>query len=323
MSDQPRSASRSPSGSEQGSFFPSADDERSPLAVAEDLVALTEASLDMLAVLDEQGTPLMVSPASRRLFGFDPEEFVGANPLAHVHPDDRESAREQLRHLIAGEPVRHVYRMVHRDGHAVWVESAGQPTSDRRRFVVVTREVSDQVEHQRWLTRIALRDPLTGLHNRRSAMDTIGAAVSRAERADTHLALLFIDLDDFKAVNDRHGHAYGDAVLRSVAHRLSRAVRRGDLVARIGGDEFIVLMENLPEPAEKALDAVVDKLRERLAQPHAEGGIEASVPASIGAAHWRTGMAPTELIHAADHAMYQAKRRVVFVDSAEAVGPRH
>ncbi|GAB3600803.1 diguanylate cyclase [Angustibacter peucedani] len=157
------------------------------------------------------------------------------------------------------------------------------------------------------LTRAATRDPLTGLPNRRLLDEALGRAFARRARGETEPAVLFVDVDEFKTVNDTHGHGAGDQLLRDVAQRLLGAVRAVDLVARVGGDEFVVLLE-LPD--ERApLDPVLDRVTAALAQPYDVRGASVPVSSSVGSARaQRPFDTPGDLLRRADEAMYGAKR---------------
>ncbi|HEX7047417.1 MAG TPA: GGDEF domain-containing protein [Gammaproteobacteria bacterium] len=154
--------------------------------------------------------------------------------------------------------------------------------------------------------RIALHDVLTGLPNRRLFMEKLSQAMARDTRFEKHAAVLFLDLDDFKNVNDRYGHAAGDQVLQVVAERLSDCVRETDTVARFGGDEFVVLLEDLASPAD--VDIALARINETLPVPIVYNGDRLNVSASIGMAlHPRDGDTPEALLQAADEAMYRVK----------------
>lgn len=273
----------------------------------DDIRALVNASLDMLTLLDDHGMPIFVSSASTWLTGYEPDELVGRSGLLLVHPDDRAATQACLERLLVGESVRKSYRILHKAGHAIWVESLGRPTAAGDRHVIVTRDISVQMRREEQLRFDALHDSLTGLANRQFAVEEITAAVARAQRSGRAVALLFIDIDRFKSVNDTLGHSCGDEVLKAVALRLRGAVRRGDLVARLGGDEFIVLMENLPRRPKHAMAAASAKLRAILAEPHTVNGMAVTASGSVGAALWEDGQDADELLRAADRMMYLAK----------------
>jgi len=172
------------------------------------------------------------------------------------------------------------------------------------------------------LDHLASHDSLTGLPNRRVFMDRLELALARARRGGEPIALLFVDLDRFKEVNDHAGHAAGDALLRTVAQRMRGAVREADTVARMGGDEFLVLLDGAADSI--AAGQVAQKLLDGLAQPVPYGGESLTIEASIGVSLCpRDGTTAGEIIAAADRAMYRAKaegrNRYCFAGSGDAV----
>ena len=174
--------------------------------------------------------------------------------------------------------------------------------------VLVLRDVSDRRELERDLRRLAYTDPLTGLPNRVLFYDRLDNALRGARRHGTPLAVLFLDLDRFKIINDSLGHGIGDQMLASVAHRLRDCVRAEDTIARLGGDEFAVLLPEISHPRDTRL--VADKLLAALATPQLINGHELTVDASIGVALFpEDGTEVRGLMGCADAAMYRAKSR--------------
>ena len=154
---------------------------------------------------------------------------------------------------------------------------------------------------------IALHDPLTGLPNRQLLVDRIESAAQRARRSETSAAILFVDLDDFKQVNDAHGHDVGDELLVAIARRLSTLIRPSDTLARISGDEFVFLCEDLDNPDD--VDVITNRIADALAVPFDSSGSEIMITASIGVAYAGPGKRiSTQLVSEADKAMYEAKR---------------
>jgi diguanylate cyclase (GGDEF)-like protein len=181
-----------------------------------------------------------------------------------------------------------------------------------KRFDAELRSLHDQLAH------LALHDPLTGLANRALLVDHLDRALGRLERRRLGLAVVFVDLDGFKVVNDLGGHACGDKVLATVAGRLTQCVRPADLLARLGGDEFVAVLEDLPDPAEEAC-RLAERLRTVASEPVSVRGRLVRITVSVGAAVVRRGGHSTdELLGRADAAMYEAKRAgrdcVVVVD---------
>jgi diguanylate cyclase (GGDEF)-like protein len=188
---------------------------------------------------------------------------------------------------------------------------AAHPVAPRRRrgatFVGVVQDVTERKRLESELTRQALHDPLTGLANRALFQDRVARALGRAARQPAAAAVLYLDLDDFKRVNDTLGHAAGDALLAAVADRLLNATRGCDTVARLGGDEFAVLLDHVADPGDAL--TVVDRVLAALARPVAVGAAHLVPRASVGVAHAAPGMSADDLVRDADVAMYHAKRR--------------
>jgi diguanylate cyclase (GGDEF)-like protein len=177
--------------------------------------------------------------------------------------------------------------------------------------VVLARDVSERVRYQRRIEELAYQDPVTDLPNRRSFELLGDRALALAARQNWTVALLFIDLDRFKQVNDRHGHAAGDRVLLRVAERLQQEVRRGDLLARFGGDEFVLLLQDSSvEGAEAAVDRVRELLRRPFSVERSGTGVTVEIAGSIGYALYpRDGSELAQLVARADEAMYRSKSR--------------
>jgi diguanylate cyclase (GGDEF)-like protein len=185
------------------------------------------------------------------------------------------------------------------DGAPAWFAVSAQNITERRRAEQDLRELAAAMSER------AVRDPLTELANRSLLLERLRASLSRDARAHGGTGLLFLDLDGFKEVNDRHGHDIGDAVLRTVARRLVSVVRPSDTVARLGGDEFVVLVE---ASAASDLEPVVERVRAVLGAPFDELPGDTTVGASIGTAWVGEGdSTPEELLRAADAAMYRDK----------------
>jgi diguanylate cyclase (GGDEF)-like protein/PAS domain S-box-containing protein len=215
---------------------------------------------------------------------------------------------------IAGEEVDEVVVSFRRaDGSLAWLECEAGPLGDPDAgapagAVVTFHDVTYRIERERRFQHEADHDHLTGLANRRLLERTLDATIARAQHNARGVAVLMIDLDGFKAINDRHGHAVGDAVLREIASRLRQSLRERDLVARYGGDEFVLVIADLSRPEEVA-GAFAERLVEVLGEPVMVDGLEVGVLASIGTAcHPADGRYAGSLLTAADRAMYRAKQ---------------
>lgn len=254
-----------------------------------------------------------VSPRMEELLGYAPEEWYASPQLWHrlLHEADREQATaEHEAHRASGSPeaLTLTYRMRHRDGSVVWIrdqctfqyDDEGAPYQ-RGVLVDVTRE--KQLEQE--LERLAFHDPLTQLANLR--LFRLRTEDRLLRRHPVAGAMLFIDLDDFKPVNDRHGHAVGDRLLAEAARRVRASLRDADTAGRLGGDEFAVLLDEVAD-RDQAL-AVAERIRLRLTEPYdlgTEGG-PVRIGASIGVAMLSDGQDCDRVLRAADLAMYAVK----------------
>jgi diguanylate cyclase (GGDEF)-like protein/PAS domain S-box-containing protein len=280
------------------------------LAASEDRFrALVEASSDVVAVLDRHATIMFLTPSVERVLGFRPDDYENRALWDLVHPDDVAAARDALDRAVAARDVVVVEWRVRRAG-GDWAtcESAVRSLLDVPAvggIVVNTRDVTERKALEEQLIRRALHDTLTGLANSTLLRDRVELAIARSRRSLQGSALLLVDLDDFKAVNDGLGHAAGDQVLMTVARRLVQAVRPGDTVARLGGDEFAVLLDGTVDSTSP--EVVAQRIQELLRQPMLVDGHELFAPASIGLAK-STGVDEAEqLLRNADAAMYIAK----------------
>lgn len=259
-----------------------------------------------------------ISPQIEALLGFSAEEWTADPNLwySRIHPEDRLAAladEERLARSPEGERSTDHYRMVHKDGRIIWVRddatvlhpANGEPTLFRGVLIDATREKLLEGE----LERQAFHDPLTGLANRVLLKERVEHCLARSMRQE-HLtaAVLFIDLDDFKAVNDSLGHAFGDELIVSVASRIEGCIRAGDTAARLGGDEFAILLEDMDEPedARKAAHRIKEAIE---SSPLTLQGRCVVATASIGIAIARPDDTSETLLRNADLAMYKAKAR--------------
>jgi diguanylate cyclase (GGDEF)-like protein/PAS domain S-box-containing protein len=263
---------------------------------------LFEMTSDLLATISLDGRFTLLNPAWEAALGWTLEELE-ANPIQElIHPED---AEQTLALLLAGnqraahlENFTNRYR--HRDGSWRWLLWSARCDGDV--WYAAAKDVTDRM----WLERQALRDPLTHLPNRLLLMDRTRQALSRVQRSGGVVALLFIDLDRFKAVNDNFGHDVGDRLLIAVADRLAEMMRDSDTVARLGGDEFVILGEDMK--SEDEAFALAERVVQTLEKPFCVGPIEVSMPASVGVSVTSDPEAdPEGMLREADVAMYRAK----------------
>jgi diguanylate cyclase (GGDEF)-like protein/PAS domain S-box-containing protein len=248
--------------------------------------------------------------------GLDPAEadWPLAAALERVHPRDRGRVRAMLAQCRRGDrsQARVEYRMRRRDGSYAWIEDHAQVSrrghdGKPSQVVGVSADITARKEAEIRLAHLALHDPLTGLPNRRALAEALERALARAQRTGMPLAVLALDLDGFKAINDRHGHPAGDATLLEVAARLRRTIRRSDLVARLGGDEFAVIAGELSGPT--PVSRLARRIGAALAAPIELRDAVAEIAVSIGVAFYPgDGETSEELLSRADAALYAAKR---------------
>lgn len=264
-----------------------------------------------LTLIISDGVVTYQSPSAARPLGYGPHDLLGQAYLELIHPDDRRRAIDFVQELLTepGSSGLLQCRLRGADGDHVPVESSCRNLLDDPTvagFVVTARDVSEREQLQAQLTHRAFHDDLTGLANRALLLDRLEHTGLRVGRNGHRYAVLYVDLDGFKPINDTYGHVVGDAVLREIAQRLLLATRRSDTVARLGGDEFAVLIEEQHE----AVDAgrVAGRILEHLRRPLTVDGLSMQVTASIGIAYDEDGEAPADVLRDADIAMYLAKR---------------
>ena len=273
--------------------------------------ALVRHSTDLITVIGPDRSILYASPAIAALVGVSPDEALGTDAVDHVHPADRIPVSEAMALAMLSPgvhgPVR--YRLVSVDGSVRWVEATMTNLLDDLDVggvVANCRDVTAQEEAAEALRQRAFHDPLTGLATRDVLLDRLAIALIASHGSGGTVALLFVDLDRFKQVNDRYGHAAGDALLVEVSKAIADAVRPGDMVARHGGDEFVVLLEAVRGVREAR--AVAERVRAALRRPFVVGaGIVIEPGASVGLAVADGSSSAEAMLRDADAALYRAK----------------
>ena len=287
--------------------------ERADLLGEARLSALVRHAADGVLLLDAEGTVRWASPSVHGIGGATPEALVGT-PFRKLAdgPDQAALAAALSRSRSSPRtPVRTEWTASSRPGvRGTRVESAMTNLLDDpavRGFVVNVRDVTERAALEEQLTHQAFHDPLTGLANRSLFRDRVEQALARAHRSGRLVAVVFVDLDDFKTVNDGLGHGAGDALLGQVAQRIRAVVRDCDTAARLGGDEFAVLAEDLADDA--AAVRLAERVLEAFREPFVVEGLEVPATASVGVATSRDGGSRESLLRNADTAMYAAKAR--------------
>lgn len=278
---------------------------------------LADHSHDVIARIRANGERVYVSPSATEMFGRTPAEMLGSR-WDIVHPDDVAQQRQAMADVLAtGETRTDIYRVRHKDGHHVWIEAVARciPADDgsgQPDLMLTARNISRRVaaeqalaESRRELERLSRVDALTDLANRRQFEERFALALKRLQRHGMPVALMCLDIDHFKQINDGHGHAAGDTVLQVFAKRLCDSVRETDLVARLGGDEFVILIE---EAAPGAAETIARKVVDATSGAIDAGGTPLTITTSIGIAYAQRPTAAATLMAKADAALYEAKK---------------
>ncbi|MCH4813683.1 sensor domain-containing diguanylate cyclase [Vreelandella neptunia] len=265
--------------------------------------------LDTVFVVDKDNQIIFVSDACEPLLGYLPHELIDTQIIDYMHPDDLVATRDSIVRVMDGKPhIDFRNRYIRKDGGIVHILWSARWYEEEGVRIGVARNVTALTQAEEELRHLAHHDPLTKLANRALFYDRLVTGLHAAYRHQNNLALLFLDINEFKSINDVHGHAVGDRILCTVARRLEGCLRATDTVARIGGDEFTVLLTEI-----KSAHAVTEKVEQILTvmnQPlGAEFGEVRMPTCSIGVACYPTDgeEADTLLSHADSH-MYQIKR---------------
>lgn len=271
---------------------------------------LVQNSFDIITIHDSAGVTIYESPAASRILGYPSGSLIGKTPFHTVHPRDTERAREVFENLISGgnpPPIELRYR--HADGSWIWLETLGNNLLDHPEVagvVLTSRDVTERKHAEERAQYLANYDVLTGLPNRTLMYDRVSQAVGHAKRSRERLSLIHIDVDRFKLINESLGHDVGDEILKATADRIKRCTRETDTVARVGGDEFTILIREADQLG--LVTACASKLLSEMAQPFSETSQDVFVSASIGISMYPDdARSPDELTKHADAAMHSAK----------------
>lgn len=259
--------------------------------------------------IDPQGNIEDANPAVAAVFGYTQEELVG-QPIKPLMPELSQDIHNLESHVKSRKGLSRYREVVgyHKSGKQLPLEInvARMELGETRHFVCLVRDIAERKRAEERLTQLALYDQLTGLPNRTMFHERLASLLPQARRTKSEMALLFIDLDGFKVVNDTLGHGIGDQLLQEVGKRLCASIRESDTVARMGGDEFTVILNNLQDSGQTT--SIAEKIIYAINQPMHLNGNSCKVGASIGIAIY-PGHAENahDLIRAADSAMYHAK----------------
>jgi diguanylate cyclase (GGDEF)-like protein/PAS domain S-box-containing protein len=268
---------------------------------------------DSVVVTDVQGIITDWNIGSEKLYGYTEQEAIGQTvSILHV-PEDTEHITEEVLAAVAREGKwTGEVRMLKKDGSIGWIESMCIPILDDDKHMIgalgINRDITQRIDETEQLRYQARFDYLTNIPNRYSLIDRIDHLIAQYERNQCAFSLLFFDLDNFKKINDTHGHSFGDLVLKEAAKRISNSIRKSDMVARIGGDEFILLLENTHKKSD--IKTAINYITENLYKDMKINDQTLNIHASIGYATFPTnGSSCDELLTYADKGMYNAKKQ--------------
>ncbi|MFV5997381.1 putative bifunctional diguanylate cyclase/phosphodiesterase [Streptomyces sp. NPDC056231] len=276
--------------------------------------SLVQGSSDVIMIAAPTGILRYVSPAASGVYGREADDLIGAELASIIHPEDLGRVVHEVRRFLAAPPSEEPTTRIEcrfRSGTGDWLNVESTVNRHQGGLILNSRDVTERVRLQAQLQHNAEHDPLTDLPNRALFTNRVRQALGGRRSGDPGTAVLFIDLDGFKAVNDRLGHQAGDELLIQAARRLQESVRVGDTAARLGGDEFaaLILGDGTRDQSarEYHVHEIADRLRLTLSQPYRIGGGDVRVAASIGVAFAEPAITPTDLMRNADLAMYRAK----------------
>jgi diguanylate cyclase (GGDEF)-like protein/PAS domain S-box-containing protein len=275
---------------------------------------IAENCSDLIAVIDREGTFLYLSPSHQTLFGDDGIEMGAGHLLQWVHEEDRELVENYLKQICAAQNASSLleFRVHTKSGRSLYLETKGNPIldpcGDVQNLVLVMRDVTERKQWEQTIFHLAYHDTLTDLPNRRLFIDRLRKEVYQAKRFQSQLAVMFLDVDRFKQINDSWGHEVGDVILAEIAKRIKQCLGSNDVVARLGGDEFTILLPHISGRHE--VDQVAQKIRDRLEEPLEVNGRQHTLSCSMGIAVFPSdGREADELLKRADMALYFVKER--------------
>lgn len=273
---------------------------------------IAEHAHDLITVLDEKGEIIYASPSHEKILGYEDSDYVGKLFFHHIHPAEVNLMEDVFsQSLINKQPCELRYRQKHKTKEWIWTELHGTPVFDEygrfAHMVIISRDISLHKEYESKLEFFATHDPLTTLPNRRLFKEKLAKALFHLQEKQAGLAVIMMDIDYFKNINDQFGHDIGDEVIVEFGKRIKNHVREQDIVARLGGDEFIAFFPNV-QSTEQVI-SIAEEIQQAVQEPWHVGGHTLKVTASVGIA-----MAPLQgatvpsLIKNADEVLYEAKR---------------
>jgi len=273
---------------------------------------ITENSLDLISVIDGEGNFLYVSPSHEIHLGYDLEDLQSSNLLQRVHAQDREMVAHGIQQISVTKKVSSQleFRIQMRSGEYICVETRMNSILNEsgylQKLVLVMRDITERKKSEQMIYHLAYHDSLTELPNRRLFMDRLRKEVKQAKQFQSQMAILFLDIDRFKYINDSWGHEIGDFILTETAQRIKKCIRSNDLVARLGGDEFTVMLTNFVST--KEVELIAGRIHASFKEPIRMGAQLYHISCSLGIALFPSdGRNADELLKRADMALYAVK----------------
>lgn len=273
---------------------------------------IAEHARDLISLLNNKGEFIYASPSYKEILGYDFEEYVGKFFLHNIHHDDQQHVKEKITEAIQYSiPFKVRFRQRNSNNQYIWMEADGTPVLDQqnhlKHMVVLTRNIHLQKKYESELEYVAHHDVLTNLPNRRLFNQKLKEALIKFKQLDGGLAVIFLDIDYFKVINDELGHDFGDEVIVEFGRRVRESIRNQDLVARLGGDEFVILLTNIERIH---VTAIAEQILQAMHQPWIINGKNLNITTSMGIAiATRKSATKAALLKHADMALYKAKRK--------------
>ncbi|MGP4105648.1 diguanylate cyclase domain-containing protein [Virgibacillus sp. L01] len=273
---------------------------------------IAEHANDLITLMDEKGKIIYASPSYKKILGHNSQEYTGKYFLHNVHHDDRKRLEGVfIQSVNSGESFTVEIRQYNHQNEIVWSQSRGTPVYDNGNnlihMLVLTRDISLQKEYEMKLEDFAHHDPLTGLPNRRLLNLRIDQMLEDFKVHNTFLAVIMLDIDHFKEFNDNMGHDVGDSIIKEFGNRLRRSIRDVDIVARWGGDEFVILLPGIGS-AENAV-AIAENIQRAIRKPWKANDKTLEITSSMGIAMSEQDITPSSMLKNADIALYEAKKQ--------------
>lgn len=272
---------------------------------------IAENSVDIIKVLTPDGNITYVSPSIEDILGYPAQKIIGKSFIETIHPDDREKMNDVYRNLIeTKENVDIEIRRKHQDGHFIWLHSdlipVLSPEGQLEKIVVISWDITEYKRKVKKLEKLAFYDHLTGLPNRRVFLDRLQQSMFTTDRRGKWTALMVLDCDNFKQINDNHGHDIGDEVIKEFSNRIRRVIRDTDTLSRVGGDEFTVVIPEIID--EQQVIDISNRILNVVSQPMKIKEHVLNITTSIGISFYpHHGTDTEELFKKADENLYESK----------------